>query len=514
MYNRGPLVAICLGTFMLLIDVTIVLVALPDMAGSLGASLPQLQWVADGYALAVAAALLAAGRLADRTGRRQVYLVGLVVFGLASLVCGLAPGMGVLIAARAVQGIGAAAMFTTTLSLLGTLYRGRQFALALGVWAAVAASAAALGPVLGGLLTESLDWRWIFYVNLPLVLLAVGLTFRHIPRDQPSAADQPSAEPSASELPTAVPPTRRDVPGTILFAVAAAGLVHALTQAHGLGWTATATLLPLLGAGLALVLFVLVERHTTHPLLDLSLFRNRAFTAALITIAVGESAVYGVLPYTSLWLQSMRGLGPIGAGLVILPHAATACLVALLCGRLLPKPAPRVGATLGLVLAGVGTGIQGFLTEGSNWPALVVGLAVSGLGMGLIFQVTAGLALGSVKPERAGMASGAYSTFEQLGYAFGVAAFGTLTVSSMRDSLTVRTSDPDHAAQTLSGGGADTLLAQAPPQHRSTLDTHLHAVFATAHNTLTLTAAALLLCTAATVFLLTRPGQTRPEPAA
>lgn len=177
----GPLAALCLGTFMLLIDVTIVLAALPSLSGSLGSSLSQLQWVADGYALAVAAALLGAGMLADRHGRRRVYAVGLVVFASASVACALSPDMGWLIAARLVQGVGAAAMFTTTLSLISTLYSGRRLGLAYGVWAAVASSASALGPILGGLLTQALNWRWIFYVNVPVTALALVMTFRCIP---------------------------------------------------------------------------------------------------------------------------------------------------------------------------------------------------------------------------------------------------------------------------------------------------------------------------------------------
>ncbi|WP_223245442.1 MFS transporter [Streptomyces sp. CBMA156] len=489
--------AICLGTFMLLVDVTIVLVALPSMSGSLDASLSQLQWVADGYALAVAAALLGAGMLADLHGRRRVYAAGLLVFALASVACALSPDMGWLIAARLVQGIGAAAMFATTLSLIGTLYSGRRLGMAFGIWAAVAASAAALGPVLGGLLTEALDWRWIFYVNVPVTALALWMTFRYVPRSTP-AKDA----------------TRRlDVPGLLLFAVGAGGLVYALTGSHSHGWTAAATLVPLGAALLALVAFVGVQRRSVHPLLDLSLFRRPAFTAAMITIAVGEAAVYGILPYTSMWLQSVQHLSPVGAGLVVLPHALAAALVAIVSGRWMPKPSPRVGATLGLFLAGLGVSAEGFLGPGSGWPALVGGLALSGLGMGLVFQVAAALALGSVPYDRAGMAGGTYSTFEQLGYAFGVAVFGTLAVSTMGRSMEGKVTDPHQAAQTLSGGGADGLIAAAPAGRRGALEDTLHAVFATGHNTLALTAGALAMASAALVLFLTRHTGSEPPAA-
>ncbi|GAA1386074.1 MFS transporter [Kitasatospora putterlickiae] len=483
----GPLAAICLGTFMLLVDVTIVLVALPSMSGSLDASLSQLQWVADGYALAVAAALLGAGMLADLHGRRRVYVAGLLVFAVASVACALSPDMGWLITARLVQGVGAAAMFATTLSLISTLYSGRRLGTAFGVWAAVAASAAALGPVLGGLLTDALDWRWIFYVNVPVTALALWMTFRYVPRSTP-VKDA----------------TRRlDVPGLLLFALGAGGLVYALTESHSHGWTSAATLAPLGAALLAFAAFVGVQKRSAHPLLDLSLFRRPAFTAAMITIAVGEAAVYGILPYTSMWLQSVRHLSPIGAGLVVLPHALAAALVAIVSGRWMPKPSPRVGATLGLFLAGLGLSAEGFLGPDSGWPALIGGLVLSGLGMGLVFQVAAALALGSVPYDRAGMASGTYSTVEQLGYACGVAVFGTLAVSTMGRSLEDEVTDPHRAAQALSSGGADGLIAAAPAGQRDALEHTLRAVFADGHNALALTAGALAIVGAALVLVLT-----------
>ncbi|MFE3147380.1 MFS transporter [Streptomyces sp. NPDC059218] len=491
----GPLTAICLGTFMLLVDVTIVLVALPAMSESLGSSLSQLQWVADGYALAVAAALLGAGMLADLHGRRRMYAGGLVVFALASVACALSPGMAVLIAARIVQGLGAAAMFTTTLSLISTLYSGRRLALAFGTWAAVAASASALGPILGGLLTQTLDWRWIFYVNVPVALIALIMTFRYIPRTAPPVRG-----------------TRRpDVLGLVLFAIGAGGSVHALTEAHVQGWASAGTLVPLGAALGAFVAFLRVQQRRRHPLLDLSLFRRPEFTAAMLTIAIGEGAVYGIMPYTSLWLQSVQHLSPLAAGLVVLPHAAAAASVAVLSGRRKFTPSPRRGAALGLALAGLGVGAEGFLGPESGWPVLVGGLALSGVGMGLIFQVAAALALTSVPAEHAGTASGTYSTFEQLGYAFGVAAFGALTVSTMTTSLRGEVTDPALTARTLAGGGADTLLSHTPATQRAGLEHTLHAVFASGHNTLALTAGSVALAGSALVLWLSRqPRNERP----
>src|SRR3954469_14172763 len=258
-----PLVAICTGTFMLLIDVTIVNVALPDMATDLQTSFGQLQWVVDVYALALAALVLGAGSLADLFGRRKLYLVGLVLFAVASLACGLAPNAELLIVARGVQGIGGAAMLATTIALINTSYDGRDRGTAFGVWGAVVGAAAALGPILGGALTE-LSWRWIFFVNLPISVFAVVVTL---------VAVQEARQPQAP---------RPDVAGIALFTLGAGGVVFGLVRAAADGWRAVEAWGPL-GGGLAvLAAWVLVERSRRAPMLDVSLFANRSFTGIMV----------------------------------------------------------------------------------------------------------------------------------------------------------------------------------------------------------------------------------------
>lgn len=316
-----PLAAISLGTFMLLVDVTIVTVALPDMAKDLDTTLADLEWVVDIYALALAALLLGVGSSADRIGRKKVYLSGLVVFTAASLVCAIAPNAGVLIAARAVQGLGAAGMFGTTIALLGMHYSGRERGVAFAVWGAANAVAAAAGPVVGGLLTEYLDWRWIFFVNLPVCLIAVVMTVRVV-REAKSAGRQ-----------------RADVLGTLTFTVASGALTFALIHAHSDGWGAPLTLGMFVLAVVALALFLVVESRHEHPILDLSLFRRPTFTGIMLSGLILQGAAFAYLLFESLWMQTVLGYGPVKAGLYILPMCGAAFVVSTLAGKFGPFPA-------------------------------------------------------------------------------------------------------------------------------------------------------------------------------
>ncbi|MFC7303148.1 MFS transporter [Streptomyces monticola] len=487
MRKWGPLLAVCLGTFMLLLDVTITVVALPDISQELHTSASALAWVMDGYALALAAALLTLGTVADRHGQRRVYLVGLAVFTLASLLCGLAPSAIVLIAMRIVQGLGAAAMFATSLSLLRTTYTGRDRAAALGTWGAVASAAAALGPLAGGVLTQVFGWGWIFFVNIPVGVLAVVLTLRLVPAPVVRASGERG---------------RVDVPGMLLFAAFASGLLYAMIRAHEGGWTSPGTLVPLVVAVLALIAFVLVQRRTTHPLLDLALLRRPVFLAALVAIFVGEFTAYGFMAYTSVWLQSLTGLSPMGAGLVMLPSSAASMVVALLAGRLLHRVAARYSLPLGLLLVAAGAFAQSFLTASSAGLTLLAGMVLSGIGMGMVIPQSSHLAVEAVPQERAGMASGAFTTFQQLGYALGVAIFGTLVASAAQSTLTGHVADAHAASQQLTGGSAHQLLDQAPAGGRQAMDHLLRTAFTHGLNTVAvigglLAVAAALFCAVA-----------------
>ncbi|CAM5323712.1 MFS transporter OS=Streptomyces rimosus subsp. rimosus (strain ATCC / DSM 40260 / JCM 4667 /NRRL 2234) OX=1265868 GN=SRIM_021665 PE=4 SV=1 [Streptomyces rimosus subsp. rimosus] len=269
-----PLAAITLGNFMLLVDVTIVNTALPRMADGLHASFTSLQWVMDIYALALAALLMVAGSAADLFGRRKLYLAGLALFALSSLACGLAPDEGVLIAARAVQGVGAAAMFATNTPLLMAAYHGRDRGVAFGIWGGTSGAAAAVGPLLGGVLTQYVDWRAIFLVNLPLTAVAMWITLRSVPE---SHGDRTG---------------RIDWPGAGAFTLCAGALTYGLMRGGEEGWTESGTLLSLAVALLALAVFVAVERRTAQPLLDLKLMRRPAFAVLMAAALLLQAAAF------------------------------------------------------------------------------------------------------------------------------------------------------------------------------------------------------------------------------
>ncbi|MEU3771649.1 MFS transporter [Streptomyces sp. NPDC032472] len=439
-----PLAAVCLGAFMLLVDVTIVTVALPDMASDMDTGFAALQWVMDGYALALAALLLGAGSLADRIGRRAVYLGGLALFAVSSLACGLADGPGALIAFRAVQGVGAAAMFATTMALLSQAYQGRDRGVAFGVWGAVSGAAAAAGPILGGLLTEQFGWRWIFFVNLPVCALAVYVTLKAVAE---------SRAPHTKGL---------DLPGMAAFTAGAGLVTYALIRAGEDGWSAPVTLV-LFGLGAAaFAVFTVAELRSSHPMLDLSLFRDRTFTGVMAAALLLSGAAFSYLMYVSLWLQSVEGMGPVGAGLVLVPLSLAAFLVSAAAGRLLQGVPARLTIGGGLLLIGAGALLQAWMLDaGDGWPALVPGLVVTGVGVGAALPPLAATVMGSVAPARAGMAGGALNAARQLGMAFGVAVLGSLFHAGLADGL-AGSGQADGTAEVLASGGAGRLLAAAP----------------------------------------------------
>ncbi|MFB7464594.1 MFS transporter [Streptomyces sp. NPDC056224] len=487
-----PLTAVCLGAFMLLVDVTIVTVALPDMAADMHSDFAGLQWVMDVYALALAALLLGAGSLADRIGRRRVYLAGLVLFAAASLACGLAAGPGELIAFRAVQGIGGAAMFATTMALLSGAYQGRDRGVAFGVWGSVNGAAAAAGPVIGGLLTEHFGWRWIFFINLPVCALAVYVTLKAVTE---------SRDPHAKGL---------DLPGMATFTTAAGALTYAVIRVGENGWGSPTTL-GLLGlAAAAFAAFVLVELRSSRPMLDLALFRSRTFVAVMAAGLLLSGAAFSYLMYVSLWLQSVRGMSPVGAGLALMPMAAAALVVSAVAGRLLHAMPARLTIGGGLLLIGVGALILAWtLDAGDGWSAMAPGLLVTGVGVGAATPALAATAMGAVAPARAGMAGGALNTVRQLGTALGIAVLGAVFHAGLRGGLGAGGGE---LSEPLASGGAGRLLAEAPTgAARETLTALVDSAFASGLRETFLVSGAMGLAGALAVFLLVRTGP-RPAP--
>ncbi|MFI7401949.1 MFS transporter [Streptomyces sp. NPDC049541] len=473
MRTWGPLTAVCLSTFMLLLDVTIAVVALPDMAGSLHASLSDLQWVMDGYALALAALLLGTGAAADILGRRRVHVVGVVVFATASLLCGLAGGPWMLIASRALQGLGGAAMLATTLPLLGSVYQGKQRSVALGVWGAVSGAAAAVGPVLGGVLTDGPGWRWIFYVNLPVSVAAVWLTLKVVPESHGSRE------------------RRVDWAGTVTFAAFAGGLTYGAVRAGEHGWGDTGTLVTFAAAVVALVLFVVMERRGADPLLDPRLFLNPRFSVVMVGALAFNAGAFGLMAYDSIWMQSLLGMSPVRGGLVFLWMSLSAFVVAAAGGRLLHGVPARITVGGGLLLVGSGQFCMTVLDAASTATALAPGMVLIGVGTGLVAPGIAGAALAAVPPERSGMAGGAVNTFRQLGLALGIAVYGTLLTSRMQSTL------PHDAAHALAGGAAGAL--------RGSFSEHaLRSAFASGLNTAAVAAGLTASVAGALVIVLVR----------
>ncbi|GAA2396586.1 MFS transporter [Dactylosporangium salmoneum] len=470
-----PLLAVSLSTFMLLIDLTIVSVAAPDLARELHSSFAALQWTVDLYVLVLAALLMAAGSLSDRLGHRRVFVTGLVVFAAASLSCGLAPDAGVLIAARGVQGLGAAAMYATNAALLGLTYSGRDRSVAFGVWGAANGAAAAAGPILGGLLTEHAGWRSIFLVNLPVAAVAALLARVALPGGRGRG------------------PGRIDAPGVVSFTVASALVVYGLIRAGSAGWSDRWTVAALAAGAAAAAGFVLIERGRPEPMLDLRLFRRPSFAALMFGAAALTASAFANLVFVSLWAQSVLGLGAMAAGLVLAPMAVVAFVVAGAGGRLLHGVPPRHSIGWGLLLVAAGTALCMLVGPDSGWVALAPGLCVTGIGVGLSTPVLASAALSVVPAERAGMANGASNTFRQLGYALALPVFATVVAGRAGEVL-----GDDPAGRRLAGGGYRELLGTAPAAA-------LRAAYAAGLDRIFLTSAALAGVAGVVVLLLLRP---------
>jgi EmrB/QacA subfamily drug resistance transporter len=447
-----PLIAVCLGTFMLLVDVTIVNVALPDMAVDLSTSFSSLQWVIDIYALTLAALLMGLGSVADLRGRRRMYLAGLAVFAVASLTSGLAVNSVMLITARGVQGAGGAAMFATTIALLNSSYQGRDRGTAFGIWGAVAGGAAAAGPILGGLLTESLSWRWIFFVNLPVSVVAIVMSLRAFGADSPQRA------------------SRLDIAGLASFTAGATAATYGLIRASADGWAAAGTIGLLALGVLAFVAFAIIEHRSAQPLLDLSLFRHRTFTGVMVASLLLNAAAFAYLTYSSLWLQTVLQLSPVRAGLVgAAPLSLAAFTVSALIGRFLQAWNVRWVIGGGMLLVGLGALLQARLGGQSGWATLTPGLIIAGIGVGLATPTLISSAMSAVPPRNGGMAAGAVSTARQLGYAFGIAVLGSVFSARMAHVLAAHGGSPSIAAA-ISGGQAQAVLAHAPASQRGPLD--------------------------------------------
>jgi EmrB/QacA subfamily drug resistance transporter len=402
------LTAVCVATFMLLIDITIVNVALPDIAKSLGSTFSDLQWVIDAYALGLAALLLTWGATSDRLGRRFIFVVGLAIFSAASLTCALSSSPLMLNLARAVQGVGGAAMFATSLALLASAFQGRERGTAVGIWGATIGAAVAIGPLVGGVLTENIGWESIFYINIPIGIAAIYISLTKV---------------AESKDPEAGPP---DWPGLVTFSVGLFLLIFALVRGNPEGWGSPLIVSFLVGAGVLLVLFVVVEARVRYPMFDLGLFRVPTFTGASIVAFALSASLFSMFLYITLYIQNGLGYSPLQAGLRFLPLSLLSFFVAPISGRLSARVPIRALMGSGMVLVGIALLLMRGLTASSSWTALLAGFIVAGIGVGLVNAPLASTAVSVVPPQRAGMGSGINSTFRQVGIATGTAGLGAL----------------------------------------------------------------------------------------
>ncbi len=480
------LLAVCAGTFMLLLDVTIVNVALPDIQANLHASFADLQWVVDAYALTLAVLLLTAGSLADRYGRRRLFTIGLAVFTAGSLLCGLAQSPVMLILSRSAQGIGGAIMFATSLALLAHDFHGRERGTAFGVWGAVTGVATGLGPVLGGLITSTISWRGIFLVNIPVGIVAVAVTVLRVRESRSPAAHRP------------------DWAGFGLFTAGLGALVYGMIRAGQTGWGETGVIVCMIGAVALLAGFVLTERRVAHPMFDLSLLRTPTFLGGSIAALTMNGSLFAMFLYLVLYLQDILGLSALGVGVRLLILSGCGFFAAIASGRLSARMPVRLLIGPGLALVGIGLLLMAGLNTSSGWTHLIPGFIIAGIGSGLVNPPLASTAVGVVQPARSGMASGINTTFRQLGIAASIAALGSVFTAVVRDSvshglLSTPGSAPHlaHILTDIRSGQVANAIASVPVDHRAHLATLITSSFVAGINDLLIITAIIALLGAA-----------------
>jgi EmrB/QacA subfamily drug resistance transporter len=425
------LIAVSVAIFMLLLDITVVNVALPDIQRSLHSSFQDLQWVVDAYSLTLAAFLLTAGSVADRIGRKRVFLAGLVVFTGSSALCGLSSSALMLNLARGLQGTGGAMMFATSLALLAEAFQGRERGTAFGVFGAVTGAAVAVGPLIGGVITSGIGWEWIFFVNLPIGIAAVALTVARV---------QESRDPDATGV---------DWIGLVTFSASLFLLVFALVRGNDKGWGSTQIVGLLIGSAVLLIAFVLAERTQRRPMLDLTLFRRPAFAGANLVAFALSGSIFAMFLYLTLYIQNVLGYSPLQAGLRFLPTTLLSFAVAPVAGRLSVRVPVRLLLGVGLALVGAGLFLMTLVDAGSGWTTLIPGFVVAGIGVGLVNPPLASAAIGVVPAARSGMASGINSTSRQVGIATGIAGLGAIFQHSVTKGATAALAGSGHAKEIL-----------------------------------------------------------------
>jgi EmrB/QacA subfamily drug resistance transporter len=399
----------CLATAMLMLDISVINTALSEIADGLDTGLSGLQWVIDAYTIPLAATVLTAGALADRLGRRRLFIYGLVIFTVSSALCGAAPTIEVLVAARAIQGLGASLMFATALALISQATPEREDRMkALAAYGAAIGASFALGPFIGGGLTELFGWRAIFLVNVPIGAVVLSVTYRHV---------------AEGRDPT---PRRVDVPGQITLIAGLFLLVLALLRGNEDGWGSAGIVAALAGAAGFLIAFVVVEERSREPMLPLRLLRERRFAGPQVAVFGIAATFFAIFLYITLYLQTVLGMSPIETGLVYLPGTFLVFVVSGMTAQIGARYSAAKIASVGLGLVAAGLALMLFVGVDSSWTVLLPGLLVTSLGTGLFNPTASALALQALPDQQSGLAAGANDTFRQTAVAVGIAALGTL----------------------------------------------------------------------------------------
>ena len=486
------LTVVCVAVFMLLLDITVVNVALPNIEKELNTSFTDLQWVVDAYALTLAATMLNAGSLGDLLGRKKVFVTAIALFTAASALCGAAQSPLWLILARAAQGIGGAGMFAVSLAIISQEFHGRERGTAFGIWGATVGLAVAIGPLVGGALTTYVGWRWIFFVNIPIGIACVagGMRELHESRNEEAGG--------------------YDVPGLLTWTGALFALVLGLFRGADWGWSSGRIVGLFAVAAVLLAAFVAIELRSRAPMLDIRLFRVPTFTGAQITAFAMSSGMFAQFLFLALYLENVLGYSAVKTGVIFLPLSLVSFVVAPIAGRLSTRMPVRILLGGGLAVIGVALLLLHGITLDSTWTTLLAGFVVGGIGIGLVNAPLASTSVSVVEPRRAGMASGINNTFRQVGIATGIAALGAIFQSQITSQL-MSSGVPDRWVQPLSqaiasGGGQRFAVGWTgqPPAWVQHLQTTTHSAFINGLNTILLVAAVVLFVGAILAFVLVR----------
>ncbi len=397
-----------LGVFMTSLDTLVVATALPVLRTSLGANLGDLEWTVNAYNLSFACLLLTGAALGDRFGRRRMFVIGLLIFTAASVLAATSPTVGALIAARAVQGAGAAIVMPMTLTLISEAFPAEKRGMAIGMWGGIVGLAVATGPVVGGAIINGISWHWIFWLNVPVGLILAPLAWTRLTE-------------------TFGPHSRLDIVGVVLAAVGLLGVTWGLVRANSLGWGSAEVVGTLVAGAVLVVAFLAWERRTPNPMLNLALFRSRGFATANGVSFLMYASLFGALFLMTQFLQTGLGKSPLAAGLAILPWTAAPMVVAPIAGALSDKFGTRPFMAAGLALQAVGLGWVAVIAKpGMGYGELALALGVAGVGISMIFPTVANAVVGSVPPEEMGIASGTNSAVREVGGVFGIAVLATV----------------------------------------------------------------------------------------